>query len=233
MRKLGILFLLTAALAGGLVATDGVPTALAQQACGFTTTGVEICLSLDPETATNPVGTDHTVTGTASWDGGPMPGFDTFLTEYMFSVESGPNAGKFLLGQVDANSQLSFTYTGDGGPGIDTIEFCFFLASGGTGGCTGFVDPVVATKEWTAAPPTDLPSTQAPTPTMTVPPPIAAATSTVPPPIATATSAPTSNGGNPADGSSGFPWWALAIAAAIGLLGSLAVGSAYWRGRAR
>ena len=225
MRKLGILFLLTAALAGGLAANDGLRTARAQQECAFTTTGVGQqlrCLSVDPETATNPVGTDHTVTATVTWDGSPIPNPDTFLTGYMFSVESGPNAGKSQCCQpLDANGQLSFTYTGDGGPGIDTIEFCLFLASGGTGGClTGF-PPAVASKEWTAAP------------TMTVPPPIAAATSTVPPPIAAATSAPTSNGDNPADGSSGFPWWALAIAAAIGLLGSLAVGSAYWRGRAR
>ena len=64
-------------------------------------------------------------------------------------------------------------------------------------------------------------ATPTPTPTPTM--------KKMPPPMATPTSTPTSNGGNPADGSSGFPWWALAIAAAIGVFGGLGVGLAYWR----
>ena len=156
---------------------------------------------LTPLTATNPVGTSHTVTVT-------LPG--AVGLGIFFVVTAGPNAGPAGFGRIDANGEVSMTYTSNGTPGTDTIAACV-----GSGCAT-------VSKTWEQPP--QQPSVQAPTP---------APTMTVPPPIATATSAPTSNGGNPADGSSGFPWWALAIAAAVGVFGGLGLVLAYSRGRTR
>jgi hypothetical protein len=75
-------------------------------------------VGLTPFTATNPVGTSHTVTAKAeSATGTPVPG-----ATINFEVLTGPNAGKTGTGTTDANGQTSFTYQDTAGPGTDTIR---------------------------------------------------------------------------------------------------------------
>lgn len=79
-------------------------------------------ISLDPQTALNCTGTDHTVTATIKdTDGIPQEGEDvTFL------VTSGPNTGASDNAVTDANGEASFTYTDTGlVAGTDVIEACF------------------------------------------------------------------------------------------------------------
>ncbi len=91
--------------------------------CRVTVVGI----SLDPPTATNEVGTDHTVTATLV-DQLNQPQTGVTVT---FSVTSGPNVG--ALGTctanadctTDANGNVSFTYTGAAGIGTDNIKACF------------------------------------------------------------------------------------------------------------
>ncbi|MBI3951810.1 MAG: hypothetical protein HY314_15280 [Acidobacteria bacterium] len=95
----------------------------------------EIVCTLEPATATNPVGTDHTVTATVTENGTPLAG-----VLVSFGVSDGPNTGLTGAGLTDRQGQASFTYTGNGGVGIDTIK-----ASGQVAGITFLC---FATKEW-------------------------------------------------------------------------------------
>lgn len=75
-------------------------------------------ITLAPPTATNPVGTMHTVTATVtSASGGPVPG-----ATVTFTVTSGPNMGVTGTAVTDSEGLASFTYTSNGLPGTDTIE---------------------------------------------------------------------------------------------------------------
>jgi len=95
-------------------------------------------ITLEPASATNPVGSTHTVTATVrGGDGSPAPG-----VEVTFSVTAGPNTGETGTATTDADGKASFTYTGDGGPGTDTIEASF--VDGSTTRST------TATKTWEA-----------------------------------------------------------------------------------
>lgn len=96
--------------------------------CGITVVGI----TLTPETAQNEVGTAHTVTATLE---------DLLLepqvgVEVTFEVTAGPNASTSGVCSTntdcttDVNGQVSFTYTGDGGAGTDTIEACFTNEAG-------------------------------------------------------------------------------------------------------
>jgi hypothetical protein len=97
---------------------------------------VPMC-SLDPPTATNLVGTSHTVTATVTLSGSPVSGIAV-----TFTVTMGPNAGATGMGTTDVNGQTSFTYMSNGMAGTDTVQ-----ASGTVQGepfsCT-------ATKTWQA-----------------------------------------------------------------------------------
>jgi Ca2+-binding RTX toxin-like protein len=86
--------------------------------CGFTVVGI----TLAPSSASNVIGSDHTVTA-ALTDllGNPKPGLDV-----TFSVVSGPNNGAASIATTDASGKASFTYTGSGGVGTDSIEACFY-----------------------------------------------------------------------------------------------------------
>lgn len=76
---------------------------------------------LAPTSATNPVGTTHTVTATVADDhGDPVVG-----RTVTFSVVSGPNAGDGGAVDTDVDGKASFTYTGDGGAGTDVIRASF------------------------------------------------------------------------------------------------------------
>jgi hypothetical protein len=127
-------------------------------------------ITLEPGTATNPVGGSHTVTATVrETDGDPLAG-----AEVTFSVTAGPNAGKSDKSTTGENGQTSFTYTDDGGAGTDTIEASFVDSTGATRTAT-------ATKTWEAAaspPPPPPPTEEAPPP----PPPSPAASTPDPPP---------------------------------------------------
>ncbi|HXF39649.1 MAG TPA: hypothetical protein VN687_08050 [Blastocatellia bacterium] len=72
-------------------------------------------IALGPATATNPLGTPHTVTATIS----PIPTVGTPVT---FHITTGPNA-PLTLGPFPTNAAgvASATYTGSGGVGLDVI----------------------------------------------------------------------------------------------------------------
>lgn len=76
---------------------------------------------LGPATATNPVGTNHTVTATVvDAAGAPIPG-----ATVTFNVLTGPNAGVTGNAVTNASGQASFTYTDSGGAGVDQIQASF------------------------------------------------------------------------------------------------------------
>lgn len=83
-----------------------------------------IDISLNPETATNPVGTTHTVTATIEdISGNVYP--DVLVT---FEVVAGPNTGASGVCSAnadcttDTNGNVSFTYASNGVIGTDTIQ---------------------------------------------------------------------------------------------------------------
>jgi hypothetical protein len=95
-------------------------------------------LSLTPLFATNPGGTQHTVTATYKLAGVPQQDI-----QINFLVTAGPNVGEGGNSTTDVNGQASFTYTGDGGVGTDTIQATAVEQTGA---------PLVsaqATKDWT------------------------------------------------------------------------------------
>ncbi|HEY3281794.1 MAG TPA: hypothetical protein VGN26_05925 [Armatimonadota bacterium] len=97
-------------------------------------------IKLTPISATNPVGTSHTVTATVTSGGSPVVG-----TTVTFTVTSGPNAGVTGTAATNASGVATFTYTDAGGAGTDTIEAKFTDASGKVQTSNK------ATKEWVAS----------------------------------------------------------------------------------
>ena len=95
----------------------------------------QVSCTLDPAHDINPVGSDHSLTVKVI-----SSGFDVSGQVVNFEVISGPNLGTANVGVADTNGETTFTYTGFGGIGTDTIR-----ASGSFGGvnfsCT-------ATKQW-------------------------------------------------------------------------------------
>lgn len=184
--------------------------------------GIILTIDLTPPDAENEVGTQHTVTATVD-DGGPVPDADV-----AFDVISGPNTGDGGLDTTDSNGEATFTYTGDGGTGVDTIEACFvgFVpTANGLSASAGTIGPCdTATKTWVEPTPTPTPTA---TPTRTA---TAAPTPTATPPAAEAPAGLPPTGSEPAAGSR-FPW-ALATALALGGLAVLA-GGLFLRKRAR
>ncbi len=141
----------------GLMASGGLRTADAQAECVEVEEGLEFCLSLDPETATNTVGTDHALTATFSViiEGEPFEG-DLSGALVMILVFDGPNVDDGAAGTTDGGGEFALIYTGDGGAGTDSIVaclgpevgLCFFL-----GPDEVFLDDF-ATKDWVEPPPT-------------------------------------------------------------------------------
>ena len=107
--------------------------------CGIPVVGI----ALTPQSDENEVDEEHTVTATLTdLLGNPQPGI--LVT---FSVISGPNAGTTGTCiptdcKTDANGQVSFTYTGAGGVGIDEIKACFYDGAG------NLICSQIVTKEW-------------------------------------------------------------------------------------
>ena len=185
---------LSAVVVAGLAAV-----ALLTFAAGRSALAGQLAITLDPPTAENLVGTDHTVAATIS---GAPPG----ATGVTFTVTSGPNTGATFTCSVnadcttDGSNQVSGTYTGDGGVGQDTIEACIQLIGVQAPPCAS------ATKDWVQPTPTPTPTpspTPSPTPTQAAPAAELPATGTQPP------------------AGSGFPW----LLAGIAGLGALAAGA--------
>ncbi len=96
-------------------------------------------ISLSPATATNPVGTSHTVTATVlDSTGSPVAGVTV-----TFAIDSGPDSGMTGTGVTDATGQTTFTYTNNGTAGTDSISASFIDASGA-------LEKATASKTWTS-----------------------------------------------------------------------------------
>lgn len=164
-------------------------------------------IDASPDSDTNLVGTDHTITAVVTQDGGLAPNW-----EVTFDVLTGPNAGDAGTDVSDGNGEASFTYTGDGGAGQDDIEVCITQFVGNGIGSTGNgpIDCQTVTKTW-----------EDPTPTPT---PVPSATPTATP-VATAPAAELPDTGAQPGNGGGFPW-AGAIALALGGAAALVGGAA-------
>lgn len=89
-----------------------------------------------PASATNAVGTSHTVTITPRQSGSPLAGVIVTL-----SITSGPNAGFAAEGTTDNSGQVMFSYMSNGLPGTDTLRAEFYCDITPLPSCT-------ATKTW-------------------------------------------------------------------------------------
>jgi hypothetical protein len=90
------------------------------EACQRALTSVLVVeLTLSPETAELTVGDEHTVT--ASMFGGDDPENGLVGVTVTFGVTAGPNAGTAGTADTDESGAASFSYFGEGGPGIDTL----------------------------------------------------------------------------------------------------------------
>ena len=88
--------------------------------------GGELIINLDPSSASNLLGTDHTLTATVTTTGAePAEG-----VVVDFAVISGPTTGATGSDTTDVFGEANFTYTG-ASPGIDTIEACINNHQGG------------------------------------------------------------------------------------------------------
>ncbi len=103
-------------------------------------------ITLTPGTETNPVGTDHTVTAAVVSGSPSAPVVGTTVS---FTVLSGPNAGAIGTDATDAAGLATFTYTGSGGPGTDTIQATFVDSDGDTQSSN------IVEKIWEGVAPTD------------------------------------------------------------------------------
>ena len=81
------------------------------------TTWVQTECSLSPLTSSGELEASHTITVTVTDGNGPIVG-----EVVDFNVLSGPNVGDSGQGTTDVNGEATFTYTGDGGAGTDSIE---------------------------------------------------------------------------------------------------------------
>jgi uncharacterized repeat protein (TIGR01451 family) len=104
-----------------------------------TGTSSPLVIALTPETATNPVGTSHTVTATVTRNAVAQSGVPV-----SFQVLTGPNSGTSGTVQTNASGVAAFSYTGGATPGTDSIR-----ASAIDEETSVFSNTV--TKTWTAA----------------------------------------------------------------------------------
>jgi hypothetical protein len=112
---------------------------------------VNFQLTLDPPTAENLRGTDHTVTATLTDDNGDPVSGATIDFEV---TGANPTTG---TGVTDVNGEATFTYTG-ANLGSDTISACYNADDSADGSCEAVAS---ATKEWVIGPPASLELTPA------------------------------------------------------------------------
>jgi hypothetical protein len=110
---------------------------------------------LGPATATNAVGTSHTVTATVV-DAAGAPVVGKTVT---FTITSGPNSPGTGTAVTDATGKATFTYTSNGTPGTDQIQASFVNSQQQT------VTSNVVTKIWEGA----IGPTPTPTPNVVIP----------------------------------------------------------------
>jgi hypothetical protein len=152
--------ILTAATLIGVLALVAV-FALAER--GAEASGT-ILIDASPDTDTNLVGTDHTVTAVVTDNGQPSSDWDV-----EFLVLTGPNQGDNGSDTTDVNGEAAFTYTGDGGVGQDEIEVCVVAVIPQEAAAAGVTQPLhceTVTKDWVDPTPTPTPQPSA-TPTAT------------------------------------------------------------------
>jgi len=94
-------------------------------------------VTLTPATASNPTGTQHIVTAKVT-DANNVPQTNVSVT---FTILSGPNAGATGVCnpsscKTDSTGQVSFTYTGSGGAGQDSIKACVSTTVTGQACCS-------------------------------------------------------------------------------------------------
>lgn len=101
-------------------------------------------ITLTPATATNTVGSSHTVTAIVTLNGTPEP--NVLMNFTVSGINSGATGTCSANANctTDANGQVSFTYTSNGLAGTDTIQAC--KAKAGTKFCA------TATKNWVSLP---------------------------------------------------------------------------------
>ncbi|WP_270889597.1 post-COAP-1 domain-containing protein [Pedococcus sp. 5OH_020] len=107
---------------------------------GELTAAHQYAIALTPATGSAPVGTTHTVTATTTDGGVPLAGQTVH-----FTISAGPNTGQTGSGTTDESGQSSFTYTGSGGAGTDTIGASF------TDPASATLQAPSVTQTWTAA----------------------------------------------------------------------------------
>lgn len=118
-------------------------------------------LSLTPTSASNAVGTDHTITATVTQPGSTSPEAGDIVT---FAIASGPNSGAkgtctFSSGAADptcttgSDGKVLFTYHDAGGAGTDTIDASVTLQNGTTehASATKTWDPLIIAKGTTVS----------------------------------------------------------------------------------
>jgi hypothetical protein len=129
------------------------------------------CISLDPETSSRAMGTEHALTAIVTLDGSAQSGQIVAL-----EITTGPNARKLVAPKEGTTIQVTETSAG-GNTGTDGRTALFYVGSGGLGtdtiracrttlvapyGCTSVVDE--ATVQWTEAPAGALGEQQGPQP---------------------------------------------------------------------
>ena len=100
----------------------------------------DLGIAAAPSSDSNPVGTAHTVTATLS------PAFDGVSVR--FRVVAGPNGGDEATIATSGGGIASFTYTGDGAPGVDAITA--WIDVDGEGDIDAGEPQHTVTKTWTA-----------------------------------------------------------------------------------
>ena len=167
--------------------------------------GQVVLVDATPNTATNVINTDHTVTATVTLNNTPLSG-----ATVIFSITSGPNTGQTASPTTDVNGQATFTYTGAGGVGVDAISACIFTLPLGRVqlGVPLACDNV--TKDWISPSPTaSATATASATPTTSAS--AVAATASPTPTFNAPAQLPVTGGGS--SGSSGFPWVIVVVSA--------------------
>jgi uncharacterized repeat protein (TIGR01451 family) len=114
-------------------------------------------IDLTPDSATNPVGTSHTVTATVKEGGAPI-----VETRVTFIVLTGPNAGRTGTSLTNSAGAATFTYSDSGGAGTDEIQASYLDRT------ETLRQSNVVTKTWVSAvkeiPPADIGVTKADAP---------------------------------------------------------------------
>lgn len=102
------------------------------------------CLNVTPGTATNAIFSAHTVKATFKYASTAGGACDTPITKttITWKIVTGPNLGKSGTCVTDASGQCTFTYTGTGGLGRDTIS------AKGTDPSSGATEEGLAYKDW-------------------------------------------------------------------------------------